>query len=102
MWNNSRMSFMSTYLVCHKKTGFNAIFDKTQKYILLSKIQTETTADTADWCKKCFKKEKKKKKRIKINEHYNKMGLIVNLLQKFHIQRIQNDRFISHNNRSFK
>lgn len=71
--------------------------------ILLFKIEPETAA--ADTQTKARKKMvlRREKKQIKFNEHYNKMGrLIVNLLQKFHIQRIQNDRFISHNNRSFK
>lgn len=70
--------------------------------ILLFKIEPETAA--ADTQTKARKKMvlRREKKQIKFNEHYNKMRLIVNLLQKFTIRRIQNDRFISHNNRSFK
>lgn len=93
------MSFMSTWFVI-RRTNSVPFLIKLKNIVFLCKIQLKTTAATQTETKKNVLR----KKRIKINEHYNKMGLIVNLLQKFRIQRIQNDRFISHsnNNRSFK
>lgn len=52
MWNNRQMSFMSTWFVI--RNGFNAIFDKTQKYTYIiipetAAADTQTEAKTKKW-----------------------------------------------------